>query len=118
MRFTRKLNTLFWWIISLLPLLLAALYCLKDGTQTDTFAAYLSSVLSTLPTDSNLITSSLKEVLGYFGWDTVDTATSLFCSYMGYYVVVEILHIAVSVLTFLPMFCHRAFHRLLGNDDA
>lgn len=122
MRLSRKLNTWFWWLVSISPILFALFWALGrpfGSSELFDYSAFFTSVCSVLPSADGPIASALVDMLSYFGVSFhANSAISFFCQYMEFFVIVQVLHLAVSVLLFLPDFCHKVFHRLLGGDDA
>ena len=118
MRHARKLNNWFWWIVALFPLLFALIYMFSawQGAQTLEMTAVLTELNNLLPS-VGIVTDALNTLANYFGTNMSTVPfVKMFNEYMGYFTLVQILHIAVDVLLMLPKLCNHLFHGKKDNE--
>lgn len=132
-RFSHKLETLFWWILRILPLIVFIVYCfgasrseglwsfvVDDGgdmmaARYVSFENVLSETLSFYPSDF-----FVDLFLAVFGADGVFPMTrfsyfSIF-SYLSYCVCIEILRLMYHVVVFIPRLASKWISAAVQDD--
>lgn len=100
--FSKKLDLLFWWLIWLLPLL-TAFICLAFGS--DSVITDFTGIINTFRFGFiGDLFGSLEDLVNF-------EFPAVLVSYISYLVSVEILHVLVDVLLFLPRFAHDIIDR-------
>lgn len=97
-RLSDRLDIFFWWFIWLLPLI-GAVICLflGDGNTYADFAGFIAEF------DFPFIYGILTDLQGIVGF----TFPAVLLSYASYVISVEIVHVFVDFVVFVPRFCHR-----------
>lgn len=107
-----NLRKILWYLILALPIL-AYLFAMLSGINT-TFSDVCSQFA--LPVNDSIVGSTLVDIFGANG--ILPLVTANFMAYFNYFVGVELIHIAIDILLFLPKFCQRAFERLDKEHDS
>lgn len=97
-KFEKKLDSLFWWLIALLPILVYFISVFHVGAELSQFNSYVD--LFTFDYVADIFNRIFTENLAF---------PSILVNYLSYFISVEIIHIFVDVVVFLP----RWFHGLL-----
>lgn len=101
-------DKLFWLIVALLPLLLYAMqflaYELNVVTDFQSFYDYMSNfgILG-----GSVVVTALTDIFGEGGILPMFSANSAPLLFLGWFVQVEIVHLAVDFLVFIPRLCHK-----------
>lgn len=112
-------DSIFWLIIALLPLILYLVpyfaYELTSVATFDSFATFLNGF--GINTDSIFYTS----MIDLFGSDGIlpmfdSTTVSAPLLYLAYFVMVQIVHLAVDFLVFIPKLCHKWMEKLTNTE--
>lgn len=105
-----------WLLLALLPLFLYMLVCANFTASTfPTFADFMSEKLAFIYSD-NVIYEAINGVFGANG--VLPILGDSLVLYLTYYVVVELAHLLLDVLLFIPRLAHGwmgAFSRKLGE---
>lgn len=97
-RFSSKLDHIFWWLVWLLPIL-GGLIVLATNSAHD-FSVFIAFM-------NNFQFAFIADILtGMFGVASLQIPDILL-SLMSYVVSVELCHVLVDVLVFIPRFCHK-----------
>lgn len=111
------LDNLFWLVMALLPLILHSVnilcYRLSDVTQVP---SSLFTLLNSALFSDSIVYSSLAELFGPDGILPLFTDSSIYLRYMAYFVSVEIVHLAVDFLVFIPKLCHKWLGMLTSTN--
>lgn len=110
-------DRLFWLIVALLPLLLYAVQ----------FFAYELNALTTFPTfyeymqnfgilGDSVVASAMSDIFGSDGILPLFTANSAPLLFLSWFVGVEIVHLAVDFLVFIPRLCHKWMEKATCNE--
>lgn len=100
-RFERKLDAFFWFVVSMLPIILYIVN-LYNGGSNDFFAFI----------NDNFTFSFVKTVFDDV-FDVAFSSVSPVTGLLSYFVSVEILHIMFDVLVFLPRFAKKMIGRVV-----
>ena len=97
-KLNNKLDAIFWWLIWLLPLIGAfvCLWCGNDNSIAD-FTTFIQGFSFTFILD---IISSMESMLSF-------SLPAILTAYASYIVSVEIVHVFVDVMVFIPRFAHK-----------
>ena len=103
-------DILFWFLVYSLPVI-AILLCVYNGSVIS-----MSSLLSSLGIDctSNIIYTTLVDLFGVDGVFPMFANNSIF-EFASYFVLVNILHLIVDVLLFIPRICHDFMNKSFGG---
>lgn len=125
-RLQDKLDKWFWWIIALLPLifwLFVNIGCAYSATSRS--YVYLNTVLQnhfaldfTLESNGNLIYRVLFDIFGKNGgiFPLFEYGSS-YLQYFVYFVTVQILHVLIDVLVFIPRFAHKILSKAINFGE-
>lgn len=96
--FAHIMDTLFWWLMWVIPIV-GGLIVLGCGSSHDyaSFIAFLNNFSFTFVADI---------LSGMFGIVSMQLPAFLL-AFMSYVVSVELCHVLVDVLVFIPRFCHK-----------
>ena len=97
-RFSDKLDHIFWWLIWLLPIIGGFIVLATNGAHD--FSVFMS-FLNNFTFD--FIADILVDMFGVASLQLPDVLLAL----MSYIVSVELCHVLVDVLVFIPRFCHK-----------
>ena len=112
-------DSAFWFLVSVLPLALYLITCLsyKLQSSTDTLTAFLPFMKNLGLMDSGIIYKSLSDLFGSTGilplFSAGDNAILLF---LRYFVSVQIVHLAVDFLLFIPRIGHKYMNTFTQNE--
>lgn len=106
-------DKLFWAVIVLLPIFILLLSWFRLGTTQVT----LTSVLTGMGvSNNNVIYSTLVSIFGEGGSAfNLFTATDIYY-FATYMVGIELLHLLVDFLLFIPRLCHKFMHKFTQED--
>lgn len=97
MKIAKKLDCLFWWLVAVLPLLLYCIVYFKSATAI-TFNEFIE------PFRFDFVANSLEQIAS-----TASIAIpTVLINYLSYFVVVEIAHLFIDAIIFLPKFARTA----------
>lgn len=103
-KFEKKLYSLFWFIIIVLPLLLYFIMYFSTGTDLNF---------------SDFISSYRFEFVANIFTDILNSATvavpAVVCDFLSYFISVEIMHLFVDVVIFLPRFARCFMEGIYGK---
>lgn len=124
---TRKLNTIFWWTLSVLPLLIILVYFIMGIVNLNTQGTSLSGTdLQTYFNATNLTDLINSNLLWRFNlyipsWlstpiDSLFTTfgvneTELYILVFGWFIMVEMVHLLIDVLLFVIRWVHDLLER-------
>lgn len=120
-RFAFKLEKIFWFVISLLPLFSWLIYLFSFSSYTQsplTFYAWLEQNFALMGAISNsAIYSTLYQIF------SITSVTSLFpalstslLAFFTYLVTIEIVHVIYDVIVFIPRLAHKWISKAVQND--
>ena len=102
-RFGKKIDYIFWFIISIIPLIVYFVSCWNNPNTIDfsTFIAnyrftFIADIFNQIFTDTFIFPTALVDFISYF------------CS-------VEIIHVFVDCIVFIPRFAHNFTNKLYGD---
>ena len=112
-------DSAFWFLVAILPLALYLITCLsyKLQSSTDTLTAFLPFMKSLGLVDSGLIYKSLFDLFGTGGILPLFSAeNNAILVFLSYFVSVEIVHLAVDFLLFIPRLAHKYMNTFTQNE--
>lgn len=106
-----------WALITLLPLIFYCVsflaYDLNTVSSLPTFAEYMTSNFNVI-TDS-VIYTGLVDLFGSSGILPLIDSNAVFM-YFSWFIITEIIHLAVDFLVFIPRLAHKFMHKLCEDD--
>lgn len=112
-------DSAFWFLVAILPLALYLITCLsyKLQSSTDTLTAFLPFMKNLGLMDSGLIYKSLSDLFGTGGILPLFSAeNNAILVFLSYFVSVEIVHLAVDFLLFIPRLGHKYMNTFTQNE--
>ena len=112
-------DSAFWFLVSILPLALYLITCLsyKLQSSTDTLTAFLPFMKNLGLMDSGIIYNSLSDLFGSSGILPLFSAdNNAILVFLSYFVSVEIVHLAVDFLLFIPRLGHKYMNTFTQNE--
>ena len=112
-------DSAFWFLVSILPLALYLITCLsyKLQSSTDTLTAFLPFMKNLGLMDSGIIYKSLSDLFGSAGILPLFSAdNNAILVFLSYFVSVEIVHLAVDFLLFIPRIGHKYMNTFTQNE--
>ena len=112
-------DSAFWFLVAILPLALYLITCLsyKLQSSTDTLTAFLPFMKNLGLMDSGLIYKSLSDLFGTGGILPLFSAeNNAILVFLSYFVSVEIVHLAVDFLLFIPRIGHKYMNTFTQNE--
>lgn len=103
-------DNVFWLIVALLPLILYLVqFCAYDLTSVTTFDSFASFMSGFGINTDSIVYTSMSDLFGTSGilpmFDSTSASAPLM--YLSYFVMVQIVHLAVDFLVFIPKLCHK-----------
>lgn len=101
-------DTIFWYLLYFLPVITYLLYMLTSpgtGGNIVNFSDFFSSIGLGI-VDSNIIVTSLTDIFGINGILPLFNTSVPFIIF-GWFIGMNIIHLAVDFLLFLPRLCHK-----------
>ena len=115
--FSFAVDLIIWAIITMLPIIFYLFsftaYDLSTVSSLPTFADFLSSNFSVI-TDS-VIYTGLVDLFGSTGILPLIDSNAVFM-YFSWFIITEIVHLAVDFLVFIPRLAHKFMHKLYDDD--
>lgn len=111
-------DSAFWFLVAILPLALYLITCLsyKLQSSTDTLTAFLPFMKNLGLMDSGIIYNSLSDLFGSGGILPLFSAeNNAILVFLSYFVSVEIVHLAVDFLLFIPRLAHKYMNTFTQN---
>lgn len=117
-RFAFKLDKIFWFFISLAPLVFYALYLVSHFKQSEYFSFYvfLSNYLGLFFSSNSVFSSMFSSIFGSSGIFPIFSAQSGWLVFFSYLATVEIVHVLFDVMIFIPRLAHRWISKAVQND--
>ena len=112
-------DSAFWFLVAILPLALYLITCLsyKLQSSTETLTAFLPFMKNLGLLDSGIIYNSLSDLFGSGGILPLFSAeNNAILVFLSYFVSVEIVHLAVDFLLFIPRIGHKYMNTLTQNE--
>lgn len=112
-------DSAFWLLVAILPLVLYLITCLsyKLQSSTDTLTAFLPFMKNLGLLDSGIIYNSLSDLFGSGGILPLFSAeNNAVLVFLSYFVSVEIVHLAVDFLLFIPRLGHKYMNTFTQNE--
>ncbi len=112
-------DSAFWFLVAILPLALYLITCLsyKLQSSTDTLTAFLPFMKNLGLMDSGIIYNSLSDLFGSSGILPLFSAdNNAILVFLSYFVSVEIVHLAVDFLLFIPRLAHKYMNTFTQNE--
>lgn len=112
-------DSAFWFLVSILPLLLYLITCLsyKLQSSTDSLTAFLPFMKNLGLMDSGIIYNSLSDLFGSSGILPLFSAdNNAILLFLSYFVSVQIVHLAVDFLLFIPRIGHKYMNTFTQNE--
>ena len=107
-------DTLFWYLVYSLPLIVLLILTLKQGDFV-TFSDVFSS-LNFGGIENSAIYTGLSQIFGASGIMPIFTNPDLLL-YMAYFVYSMIIHLFVDFLLFIPRLCHKWLKSITGGEE-
>lgn len=111
---------LFWLIVALLPILLFVVqfFSYELTTTSESLPTFISFMEQFGISDMSIIYVSLQDIFGAEGiLPLFGAGSNVLLTYMTYFVVVEIVHLAVDFLVFIPKLCHKWMDSMTGFNN-
>lgn len=117
-RFASKLDKIFWFFISLAPLILYALYLVSHFKQAEYFSFYvfISNYLGLFLSSSSVFSSVFSKIVGPSGIFPLFSAQSGWLVFFSYLATVEIVHALFDVVVFIPRLAHKWISKAVQDD--
>lgn len=112
-------DSFFWLLVAILPIVLYLITCFsyKLTNATDSVVAFLPFMKSLGLVDSGLIYNSLFDLFGTGGILPLFSAeNNAILVFLSYFVSVEIVHLAVDFLLFIPRLAHKYMNTFTQNE--
>ena len=112
-------DSVFWFLVSILPLALYLITCLSYKLQsaTDSLTAFLPFMKNLGLMDSGIIYNSLSDLFGSSGILPLFSAdNNAILLFLSYFVSVQIVHLAVDFLLFIPRIGHKYMNNFTQNE--
>ena len=112
-------DSFFWLLVAILPIVLYLITCFsyKLTNATDSVVAFLPFMKSLGLVDSGLIYKSLSDLFGTAGILPLFSAeNNAILVFLSYFVSVEIVHLAVDFLLFIPRLGHKYMNTFTQNE--
>lgn len=112
-------DSFFWLLVAILPIVLYLITCLsyKLQSSTDTLTAFLPFMKNLGLMDSGIIYKSLSDLFGTGGILPLFSAdNNAILVFLSYFVSVEIVHLAVDFLLFIPRLAHKYMNTFTQNE--
>ena len=112
-------DSAFWFFVSILPLALYMITCLsyKLQSSTDNLTGFLPFMKNLGLMDSGIIYNSLVDLFGTTGILPLFSAdNNAILLFLSYFVSVEIVHLAVDFLLFIPRLAHKYMNTFTQNE--
>ncbi len=112
-------DSFFWLLVAILPVLLYLITCFsyKLTSATESVTAFLPFMKSLGLVDSGLIYNSLFDLFGTGGILPLFSAeNNAILVFLSYFVSVEIVHLAVDFLLFIPRLAHKYMNTFTQNE--
>ena len=112
-------DSAFWLLVAVLPIVLYLITCFsyKLTSATDSLIAFLPFMKSLGLVDSGLIYNSLFDLFGTGGILPLFSAeNNAILVFLSYFVSVEIVHLAVDFLLFIPRLAHKYMNTFTQNE--
>ena len=112
-------DSAFWFLVSILPFALYLITCLsyKLQSSTDTLTAFLPFMKNLGLMDSGIIYKSLSDLFGSTGILPLFSAdNNAILLFLSYFVSVQIVHLAVDFLLFIPRLAHKYMNTFTQNE--
>lgn len=112
-------DSFFWLLVAILPIVLYLITCFsyKLTNATESVTAFLPFMKSLGLIDSGLIYKSLYDLFGTGGILPLFSAeNNAILVFLSYFVSVEIVHLAVDFLLFIPRLAHKYMNTFTQNE--
>ncbi len=115
---TNLADHVFWLLVALLPLVLYVVQFFAYELTTLTSFTPFDTFMSTFGVSStSVIFTSLNELFGAEGTLPLFSGTSSApILFLSYFVAVEIIHLAVDFLLFIPRLCHKYMEKFTQGE--
>lgn len=111
-------DRLFWLIVALLPVLiyLCTFISYRFTTVTDTLPTFAEFISNFGVSQTSVVYTSISDLFGLNGILPLFNNNNSILLYMAYFVSVEIVHLAVDFLVFIPRLAHKFMEKLTINE--
>ena len=112
-------DSAFWFLVSILPLVLYLITCFsyKLQSSTESLTAFLPFMKNLGLMDSGVIYNSLSDLFGSSGILPLFSANNnAILLFLSYFVSVQIVHLAVDFLLFIPRLAHKYMNTFTQNE--
>ena len=111
------IDNLYWAIVFVLPVVLYAIYAVSATHQTGTILQF-SDIMSSIGLyEGNVIQTALEDLFATDGILPLFNSGSTIIYFLTYFVLAEIVHLAVDFLLFVPRLCHKYLAVMTQNND-
>lgn len=110
-RMSSLIRSIFWYLLLLLPLICFAFTCLSDQPNT-AFGTFMENFFA--GAENNPLWTFVHDLFGSEG--ILPIFSNTVCSYFTYFICVELLHVVLDVVLFLPTLLHGALDKISGKD--
>lgn len=105
------IRSVFWYLILLLPLIAYVATCLCDQPNV-AFDEFMSNFA--IINSNNPVTTMVNELFGSSG--SFPIFSSGMACYFAYFVAVELLHVVIDLVLFVPTLLHGAIDKICKKD--
>lgn len=114
---THSVKTIFWWILYLLPIICYLLLVwgfARNGDFYDTFGTFISESAFGSKT---FINTALYDLFGTEGILPFFSPDSGIISFLSYFIGMNLVHLAVDFILFIPRLCHKFMNKFTRSED-
>lgn len=117
-RFAYKLDKIFWFLISFLPVIFyISAYLFFSSSEIPSFTSFMSETWGIIPAPNNIVYSVLYDLFGSAGkFPLVSQVGAGFFYFVSYLIHVEILHVFFDVIVFIPRLAHKWISKAVQDD--
>lgn len=111
-------DRLFWLVVALLPILIyiGTFISYRLTTVTDTLPTFAEFMANFGVSQTSIVYTSIADLFGANGILPLFANNNAILLYMAYFVSIEIVHLAVDFLVFIPRLAHKWMEKLTINE--
>lgn len=108
----------YWLLVAILPILVYAFTCLSYelSTSSDTLPTFAQMLSDFGILETSICYTVLSDIFGSSGILPLFASDSVVLLFLSYFVTVEIVHLAVDFLLFIPRLSHKWMEKVTCND--
>lgn len=111
-------DRLFWLVVALLPVLiyLGTFLSYRFASVSETLPSFAEFMANFGVSQTSIVFTSMSDLFGADGILPLFANNNAILLYMAYFVSVEIVHLAVDFLVFIPRLAHKWMEKLTMNE--